>query len=62
MAKGERYEVVSGTRQAPGAVLATFLGGIYYQCGGPATAALRWFTARCDKPGAVPMFCRRVVA
>jgi hypothetical protein len=56
----ERYEVVSGTRMVPGAVLKTFLPGVY-KCGGPATACLSWYRRNVDKVGAVPMFFRRVV-
>lgn len=57
MSKTNRYEVVSGTRQAPGAVLKTFSGA--YKCGGPATACLRWFAAHRSNG---PMFFRCVVS
>lgn len=52
------FEVVSGTRIAPGPVLKTFSGA--YKCGGPATACLRWFDRESRKPGAQPMFFRKV--
>ncbi len=61
MSKTARYEVVSGTRVAPGAVLATFpVAGVVYRCGGPATACLRWFDKAQRKAGAAPMFFRKV--
>ena len=50
------YEIVSGTRVAPGQVLATFSGT--YKCGGPATACLRAWTKLADK--GVQAFFRKV--
>lgn len=41
----ETYEVVSGTRVNPGVVLKSFTSATVHKCGGPATAALRWFDA-----------------
>jgi hypothetical protein len=35
------YEIVEGTRTAPGRVLRTFSAAVEYPCGGPATACLR---------------------
>lgn len=55
--KNETYEIVSGTRVAPGAVLATFAGT--YRCGGPATACLRAW-ARLKAAGTVAFFRKAV--
>jgi len=60
MSKTARYEVVSGTRVAPGAVLAAFPVVGEYKCGGAATACLRWFDRAQRKAGAAPMFFRKV--
>lgn len=49
------YEVVEGTRTAPGRVLRTFAGE--YKCGGPATACLRAW-GRLKSRGVVCFFRR----
>lgn len=49
------YEIVSGTRVAPGQVLRTFSGA--YKCGGPATACLKEFDRmKRANPAAVIFF------
>lgn len=55
-----RYEIVTGNRNQPGAVLATFSGD--YACGGPATACLRAYD-RMIRRGEITMnnaFFRKV--
>ena len=53
----DTYEVVAGTRVKPGSVLKRFSSDVVYKCGGPATAALRWWDAhRLTQP----MFFRKV--
>ena len=54
-----RYEVVAGTRIAPGEVLKTFPVDAEYKCGGAATACLRWFES-AKRKGAGAMFFRKV--
>lgn len=54
-----RYEVVAGTRNAPGAVLKTFTAERTYKCGGAATACLRWFERETRRTGTA-MFFRKV--
>lgn len=61
MKTNARYEVVAGTRAAPGAILATFPATKTYRCGGPATACLRAFD-RMKRAGGGAMFFRRVAA
>lgn len=53
----EVYEVVEGTRVRPGRVLKTFTSAERHKCGGPATAALRWWDAH--RTAAAPMFFRK---
>jgi hypothetical protein len=60
MTKNTGYEVVSGTRMNPGQVLKAFPTSRTYRCGGPATAALRWWDSQSRKPGAESMFFRKV--
>jgi hypothetical protein len=60
MDKTTRYEVVEGTRVAPGAVVATFPVSQAYRCGGAATACLRMFdTLKRRSPGR-KLFFRKV--
>lgn len=54
-----RYEVVEGTRVAPGQVLKTFPADGEYRCGGAATACLRWFASATKRTGKA-MFFRKV--
>lgn len=54
-----RYEVVEGTRVAPGRVLKSFPVDGEYKCGGAATACLRWFTPSSKRAGKA-MFFRKV--
>lgn len=51
------YEIVEGTRVAPGRVLRTFTSAETYKCGGPATACLRAWERL--KRGGVKAFFRR---
>lgn len=53
----DTYEVVSGTRVKPGVVLKSFSSDKAHKCGGPATAALRWFDSHRSEG---PMFFRKV--
>jgi hypothetical protein len=55
----EVYEVVEGTRKAPGRVLKSFTSAEQHKCGGPATACLRWFDRESRRTGA-EMFFRKV--
>lgn len=52
------YQIVEGTRTAPGRVVKTFPADRAYKCGGPATACLRaWDAMRRD---GVAAFFRKV--